>query len=121
MSITLSLLSVIDLLLAALRVEVARLRELELSHRFRGDMERASREGNRESSEGSREVLRRPESRPLAKLGNPTLRSNPDIIADFGRFPVAGLSWGCAVDVGTREEDGEEGLLVVTTAPLRAS
>lgn len=83
-------------------------------------MERASREGNRESNEEVREVLGRLESCPLAKLGNPTLRSNPDIIADLGLFSVVCFSCGGAVEVGAEEED-EEGLLVVIMALLRAS
>ena len=86
-SITLPL-SVISLL-EDLRVEVARLRGLDWSHRFRGDMERANREdGTRESNDDPRDVLRRTEeSRPLANPGRPTLRSKPDIMADFGRLP----------------------------------
>ena len=74
-------------LLEDFRGEVARLRGLGWSQLFRGDMERASREGTRESSDDPRNVLRRTEeSLPLEKPGRPALRSKPDIMADFGRF-----------------------------------
>lgn len=98
-----------------LREEVASPRGLVLSHRFRGEMERANREegGNRESNDDPLDELWRAESRPLAKLGNPTFRSSPDIIAVIEFLPF------CCAEVG---EEGEEGLeFLVVAARLRVS
>lgn len=102
-----------------LREEVAKLRGLALSHRFRGEMERENRdEGNRESNDDPLDELRRAESRPLAKLGNPTFRSSPDIIAAIEFLPFS-----CA-EVGEEGEEGPGFLVVVAlvvVARLRVS
>ena len=103
MPITLPL-SVADLL--DLKVDVARLRGLELSQRFRGEMERPtpSREGSRESSEDPRAEPWRTESRPLeVKVGSPTFKSRPDIIAATVFFPVDNFSCARVGDVGEGE------------------
>ena len=90
---------------------MARLKGLVRSHRFLGEMERANREGSRESSEDPLDApLRRAESRPLAKVGNPNFESNPDIIAATLFLPTGDFSCACGVEVGEIAES-RSGLL----------